>query len=211
MEKYNNICNEYIYLVREREHVLLENECYKIGKTKQEGIKRLNNYNSGTELILQLKVNNCDVMEKKIIELFKTKYKLFEGNETFIGNVELMKEDIWQLCKNTEKIEIAEKNIKEITEERIKREKDKIQNIISLFVNEKIIKTNNPKDKIGKRGLLEEFKFWFMQSYGSEKAPKSDEIFEYMNINFGQVKINGWYGVKFVWIGEEEDDIIAEM
>ena len=85
------------------------------------------------------------------------------------------------------------------------------QDHISAFISEKIIKTDNNKDKIGKRGLQEGFKQWFELTQGSRRAPKGDELFEYMNKKFGQCKSTGWHGVKFVEPDDEEDDVIAEM
>jgi P4 family phage/plasmid primase-like protien len=85
------------------------------------------------------------------------------------------------------------------------------QDHISAFISEKIIKTDNNKDKIGKRGLQEGFKQWFELTQGSRKAPKGDELFEYMNKKFGQCKATGWHCVKFVEPDDEEDDVIAEM
>ena len=209
MDKYNDIRNEYIYLARDREHVLLNNNFYKIGKTKQNGIKKLNNCKSGSELILQLKVNNCDIMEQKIIALFKEKYEIFEGRGTFIGNIKLMKEDIWLLCKEEEGKEKKEEPEKqEGKEDRIKRKNDENQKIISQFISEKIMKTNNLKDKIGKASLQEVFKQWFVITQESRKFPNREELFEYMNEKFGQCKITGWHGVKFVI---EDDDELAEL
>ena len=85
------------------------------------------------------------------------------------------------------------------------------QDHISAFISEKIIKTDNNKDKIGKRGLQEGFKQWFELTQGSRRSPKGDELFEYMNKKFGQCKSTGWHGVKFVEPDDEEDDVIAEM
>ena len=84
------------------------------------------------------------------------------------------------------------------------------QDHISAFISEKIIKTDNSKDKIGKRGLQEGFKQWYEVTQGSRRVPKGEELFEYMNKKFGQCKTTGWHFVKFVE-PEEEDDIIAEL
>jgi P4 family phage/plasmid primase-like protien len=84
------------------------------------------------------------------------------------------------------------------------------QDHISAFVFDKIIKTGNNKDKIGKRGLQEAFKQWFEITQGSRKGPKGEELFEYMNKKFGQCKTTGWHGVKFVE-PEEEEDILEEI
>ena len=85
------------------------------------------------------------------------------------------------------------------------------QDHISAFISEKIMKTNNARDKIGKRGIQEGFKQWFEVTQGSRKIPKGEELFEYMNKKFGQCKITGWHCVKFVEPDEEEDDVLAEL
>ena len=76
------------------------------------------------------------------------------------------------------------------------------QDHIKAFINEMIIKTNDPQHKIGKSGLNFAFKKWFEESQGSRKAPKGDEIHEAMNKRFGIAKEKGWSGVKFA---EPED------
>jgi hypothetical protein len=101
--------------------------------------------------------------------------------------------------------------IKPFTEKDINGNIIENNDFIAAFVAEKIIKTDNIKDKIGKRGLQEGFKQWFELTQGSRKAPKGDELFEYMNKKFGQCKTTGWHFVKFVEPDEEEDDVIAEM
>jgi len=85
------------------------------------------------------------------------------------------------------------------------------EDYITLFINEKIIKTDSPKDKIGKRGLQEGFKQWFEVNQGSRKCPKGEELFEYMNKKFGQCSTNGWHHVKFVEPEEEENDMLAQL
>ena len=80
------------------------------------------------------------------------------------------------------------------------------QDHISAFINEKILKTSNKKDKIGKQGLTQGFKQWFEQTQGSRKTPKSEELYEYMTKQFGQPKPTGWYGVKFIQPEEEDED-----
>ena len=72
------------------------------------------------------------------------------------------------------------------------------------------MKTGIQKDKIGKRGLQEDFKNWFETTQGSRKVPKGEELFEYMNKKFGQCKQTGWHGIKFIE-PEEEEELIDEM
>jgi len=77
------------------------------------------------------------------------------------------------------------------------------QDHIKAFINEMIVRTNDPQNKIGKSGLNIAFKKWFEESQGSRKVPKGDEIHEAMNKKFGNAKEKGWICVKFV---EPEDD-----
>jgi len=79
------------------------------------------------------------------------------------------------------------------------------QDHIKAFINEMIIRTNDPNNKIGKSGLNHAFKKWFEESQGSRKAPKGDEIHEAMNKKFGAAKEKGWCCVKFVEPEDGED------
>jgi len=79
------------------------------------------------------------------------------------------------------------------------------QDHISAFIAQKIEKTGDSKDKVGKRGLYDEFKIWFQQEQGSRKMPKGEELYEHMNKKYGEASAKGWVGVRFVQ--PEEDDI----
>jgi P4 family phage/plasmid primase-like protien len=85
------------------------------------------------------------------------------------------------------------------------------QDHIAAFVSERIIKTGNPKDKIGKRGVQEDFKRWFEETQGSRKIPKGEELYEFINKKFGQCKTTGWQGLQFVQPDEEEGDVMADL
>ena len=76
---------------------------------------------------------------------------------------------------------------------------------IAAFVNERIIKTGENKDKIGKVSLQQEFKIWFLQEQGGKKIPKGEELYSYMEKKFGKYKKNGWVGIKFISNDEEDD------
>jgi P4 family phage/plasmid primase-like protien len=80
------------------------------------------------------------------------------------------------------------------------------QDHISAFITERIQKTMNPNDKIGKKGLYEDFKLWFQQEQGTRKIPKGEEIYEYMTKKYGACTKKGWLNVRFVQ--DEEEDII---
>jgi hypothetical protein len=81
------------------------------------------------------------------------------------------------------------------------------QDHISAFINERIQKTGIETDKIGKHGLVEDFKLWFQRELGSKKIPKSEELYEYMTKKYGTCSKKGWIGVKFIQEEEEEDVI----
>ena len=83
------------------------------------------------------------------------------------------------------------------------------QDHISGFITERIIKTGEPSDKIGKRDLYEEFKLWFQQEQGARKVPKGEELYEYMNKKFGECSKKGWIGVKYA--DKEEEDIMDDL
>jgi len=51
----------YIYLLQEREFIKTKENIYKLGKSKQENLKRIQNYPNGTKLNIQLKCENCDI------------------------------------------------------------------------------------------------------------------------------------------------------
>ena len=84
------------------------------------------------------------------------------------------------------------------------------QDHISAFISERIQKTGNPDDKVGKKSLYEDFKLWFQQEQGSRKIPKGEEIYEYMTKKYGSCSKKGWCGVKFIQ-EDEEDDIINQL
>ena len=89
----------YIYILQEREYK--NTKIYKIGKTKQENLKRIRDYSKGTELMLQTNCFDCDELERTIIKLFTEKYILKQdiGSEYFEGDIDEMKTDIFNECQ----------------------------------------------------------------------------------------------------------------
>jgi P4 family phage/plasmid primase-like protien len=79
------------------------------------------------------------------------------------------------------------------------------QDLIAGFLNEMIIKTGNPKDKIKKQELVQQFKVWYQQEQQSGKMPKSQEIYDVMDKKYGNYK-EGWKNVK-IHYEEVEDDL----
>jgi len=89
----------YMYIIKDRTAIETGKNIYKIGKTKQENLKRFRGYPKGFKIILLLACSNCDVIEKHIIQLFKKKYVQIKeyGNEYFQGNINEMIQDITNL------------------------------------------------------------------------------------------------------------------
>jgi P4 family phage/plasmid primase-like protien len=79
------------------------------------------------------------------------------------------------------------------------------QDHITAFISEKIEKTGDPKDKVGKNGLYQAFKAWFQQEQGAKKIPKGQELNECMVKKFGACKQKGWEGVRFIAQEESEE------
>ena len=91
-----------IYLIQEREFINSDENVYKIGKTKQENLKRFKQYPKGSKLILQQICDDCDILEKELISDFKNKYihRKDIGNEYFEGDYKEMLKDIHNKITN---------------------------------------------------------------------------------------------------------------
>jgi hypothetical protein len=111
---------QYVYLLQEREFVNNKEPVYKIGKTKQPNLQRVNSYPKGSVLLLQTFCNDCNKTEKGIIKLFDTKYKKRTDRcrEYYEGNYMEMTIDIYKII-NYEK-EIEENKNKKIANEVVK-------------------------------------------------------------------------------------------
>lgn len=100
--------HQYIYLLREREFISLNQNVYKIGKTKQENLQRFHQYPRGSELLLQHSCDNCDALEVQLIREFKIKYihRREFGNEYFEGDCKEMIKDIDKKLANFQECNI---------------------------------------------------------------------------------------------------------
>lgn len=76
----------YIYLLQEREFIKTKENIYKLGKSKQENLKRIQNYPNGTKLIIQLECENCDINEKNLIIIIIKQFYNFYCFISFIIN-----------------------------------------------------------------------------------------------------------------------------
>jgi hypothetical protein len=78
----------YIYLLCEREFIKTNEPIYKIGRSLQENLKRIQSYPNGSKLLLQSICEDCTDSEKELIKLFKLNFihRNDIGNEYFEGN-----------------------------------------------------------------------------------------------------------------------------
>ena len=102
----------YVYLIKTRESIKLNEPIYKIGRTSQIGLSRLNQYPKGSELLLHIKCPNCKELEKKISNEFKKKFVQYShyGTEYFEGDCEQMIDMILMLVKKQKEYYINEAN-----------------------------------------------------------------------------------------------------
>ena len=120
----------YIYLLQEREFIKTKEDVYKIGMTKKENYKRFNQYPKGSVLLFQFICNNCNDIEKKIINIFIESFKQRKdiGTEYFEGDYNNMIDIIYFIIKD--------ENKKIYIHNEIKYTEDKNENIINNTDNE---------------------------------------------------------------------------
>ena len=227
IEIYEKLKYETIYLLREREFIISGLDIYKFGKSIRPGLVRLNDYPKGSEVVCVFMVKNSSIIENKIKELFKQKYTPTKfGYEYFIGNYKLMRKDIINIIEEEDdknEIEIVnedDKNEIEIvneddeTEEKISHiltETEIKDNLFKLFVKEThLIKTDEPKDKITKSQLNEEFKIWACNQHNLKQLPRILELHTYIDNNFDcryDANIPIWYGIKFIYDNRIDEEL----
>lgn len=88
---------EYFYILQTLD--FFDSNVYKIGKTKQQPMKRFQQYEKGARLELVIRVKNCCRFEAEIINLFKEKFKLVAGREFFEGSLQEMIEAVFAAQK----------------------------------------------------------------------------------------------------------------
>ena len=86
---------------------------HKIGKTTKPLLKRFNQYPNGSRLILQMECLDCDYCEKKLLELFRSKYtnKLEYGREYFQGDSISMTRDIFEFIMSERQLNDTKVNV----------------------------------------------------------------------------------------------------
>jgi P4 family phage/plasmid primase-like protien len=82
------------------------------------------------------------------------------------------------------------------------------QDSIASYVSSRIETTEDKTAKISKTNLVQDFKKWFMQEFGTKKPPKSQELYNCIEKRFKiQSVSNCWYGIAFIEQEEDGDDI----
>lgn len=92
----------YVYLLQEREFIKSGEPIFKIGRTKQTGFKRFNNYSKGALLICHLLVEDSLRAENELIRVFSLHFnrKLDYGSEWFEGDIQLMRRIFASVAEN---------------------------------------------------------------------------------------------------------------
>jgi hypothetical protein len=144
-DEKDDIKKHYIYLLREREFIRLNEPTYKIGRTQQNPYDRFSSYPKGTEIILYIMVDDSVSLEKQVINTFKKMYehKKGYGNEYFSGNVSEMIKTIYSVVFKDEKTIIVKTNnenkkIKEdldLTIEKLKTTEEQLVNAKTQYEN----------------------------------------------------------------------------
>jgi hypothetical protein len=104
---------QYLYLIRKREHVLHNENVYKVGQTIADEysmtIHRFHSYGKGSEIILIIQCIDCITLEKKLLKVFNETFKKYIfGDEEFVGDKTEMRKIINEL------VDEEEKEVKEI-------------------------------------------------------------------------------------------------
>lgn len=94
--------SNYIYLLKEREFIMLNQDIYKVGMTKKANHQRFHQYPKGSILLFQMICSDCNYYEKKVIALFKEEFILRKdiGNEYFEGDYVLMIDYIYATLRH---------------------------------------------------------------------------------------------------------------
>lgn len=96
---------QYIYLLQEREFIKTQEPIYKLGMTTKENYGRFNQYPKGSILLFQIICNDCRMVEKSLLKVFKEHFipRKDIGTEYFEGDYKEMIDIIYHNIKNQKK------------------------------------------------------------------------------------------------------------
>lgn len=96
---------EYVYIIRLREFIRLNEQTYKIGKTKRTPMKRMIEHPNESEIIAFISVRNCTAVENDIKKTFAEQFIQMKryGTEYFYGDpTEMLKALMVLVAKHVE-------------------------------------------------------------------------------------------------------------
>ena len=127
----------HIYLIQTRESIRCDDNIYKIGRTTQDNFKRICSYPNGSQMIYHIVTSDVKEVEKKILELFKNKYRKSSdfGREYFEGSYQDMIDDIRKIVKLPKKFKYKRNN--EYSLEKSKKKFNKVLKEFELKKNKK--------------------------------------------------------------------------
>lgn len=116
----------YIYIIREREFLNMNEDVYKIGRTEN-FIRRFSQYPKNSEVVFTIKVENPSKIESELIKKLKQiiKHRRDIGNEYFEGDRHLITNTIYEIIqkysKKVDKIIVSSQPESDIVEDIIKQ------------------------------------------------------------------------------------------
>jgi len=91
--------HNFVYLIREREFIRLDEHIYKLGKTTQLPNSRLQGYPKSSQVVLFIDVFDCHKTEKKLISAFDNLFTHRKdiGREYYEGDLNAMKRTFFNI------------------------------------------------------------------------------------------------------------------
>ena len=144
---------DHVYLIREREFILMQKPIYKIGKTTQTPNLRVSQYPKHSEILILADVPNCHEAEKMVIKQFTTFFtpEPEYGSEYFSGDVQKMKVVMYNICGT---LALFAPENKLITDNDIDTPHDNnLEEVTSDTIEETVITKTITKKRFGARSL----------------------------------------------------------
>lgn len=210
----------YVYMLREREFVRLNENTVKIGKTTRRPHSRLTNYPKNSEIIFVKQVDNCHTKETELLKNFKKRFvwmkeygleyyycdSLEDMKTTFLA---IVQDEYDESCGDEE---IEQNNIKKPWPKRIKKTKiinDNEKNFqLELGLCEDLEYSNAPK-KIAQLKYINEICSWFKlkNSRDSQEITSEDILsFQFSSLN----KVINLFNVKPSSNTQKSDGMIRQ-